>query len=639
MPQIVGIIGVKDLARALTAAGMDVMSVAAFGNDVRPMRQRIDSGEACPILVADSEEPGLRSFLEGLARRNKIPVAVLSATAEPKLHSAINTVVTVHLPARVEEILETVGLEPVEERFAHLVVEVDLSITRATALPEPLPEPVSDINVPEPWDDEPQPTVATTSPLQLQDDEIECWTCHRERPVEANFCPWCGSPSIVEPTAPEPVAPPVRPQPPAPAVVAEPDPWDEPPAATTEPATEPWDEPPTPEPVAPPVRPQPPAPAVVAEPVQQVAMPAATDPWGDPVLTDGQRALPASPASPAPPPPQQAVIDPPPQQSPWEPTTAPPPPQQSPPQGSPSGVFGSAGPAAAFRPSGASHNLGQVVINMAAKGGVGKSTMSMLLAERAADLVGMRVVLVDANRGQGDVSTYLRVKDALVRGDLPTVYNVAVGTDPTKVIVAPDQINAARHAQLQHLHFAAAFAPTDAHADPKVVTTEIYAETVLAARQIADLVIVDTQILESYDTSGLFDGLIAPLLATDGWALATSDLSGPSVDNLYSRLSELIMKGVPKDRILWAMNRVNVSAAFDLAGLQDRFSVVSVPIGSILNNDDLAAGMLVGRIDHANPAVSVVLDAALYRITGNEAFNNQQVPPRVKRRHFWGKNK
>ena len=40
------------------------------------------------------------------------------------------------------------------------------------------------------------------------------------------------------------------------------------------------------------------------------------------------------------------------------------------------------------------------------------------------------------------------------------------------------------------------------------------------------------QIIEASDTSGLIDGLIVPLLADGGWAVATSDMSSASVAGL-----------------------------------------------------------------------------------------------------------
>ena len=48
-----------------------------------------------------------------------------------------------------------------------------------------------------------------------------------------------------------------------------------------------------------------------------------------------------------------------------------------------------------------------VLFVFSGKGGVGKTSVALGLAERAGQH--LRVVLVDANRGQGDIRTYLRL--------------------------------------------------------------------------------------------------------------------------------------------------------------------------------------------------------------------------------------
>ncbi|EQD50517.1 hypothetical protein B1A_13417, partial [mine drainage metagenome] len=66
---------------------------------------------------------------------------------------------------------------------------------------------------------------------------------------------------------------------------------------------------------------------------------------------------------------------------------------------------------------------GKVVAVFAGKGGVGKSTSMLSLAERAATVVpGLRVITIDANRGQGDLRTFLKLDDA----GLPSIYDAAV---------------------------------------------------------------------------------------------------------------------------------------------------------------------------------------------------------------------
>ena len=96
---------------------------------------------------------------------------------------------------------------------------------------------------------------------------------------------------------------------------------------------------------------------------------------------------------------------------------------------------------------------GDVLFVFSGKGGVGKTSVALALAERAGSH--LRVVLVDANRGQGDIRTYLR----LGRSTLPTIWAAAATGDPARAIVPPEKLFAARHRQLQELHFAVVMAP------------------------------------------------------------------------------------------------------------------------------------------------------------------------------------
>lgn len=300
--------------------------------------------------------------------------------------------------------------------------------------------------------------------------------------------------------------------------------------------------------------------------------------------------------------------------------TAPWPPGQAPGESAPPNVedlFTVAGPGG-HGPQRSGH--APVIVSLAGKGGVGKSSLALLVGQRAAIFGDMRVIVIDANRGQGDLLAYLRLGSKVRSGELPTIYHVAMTGNPEDAILTPSQINAARHAKLPPVKFGIVFAPTDEYADPTVVTTSVYRQTIEAARQIADLVVIDTQIVEAADTSGLFDGLIIPMLTADSWAIATSDLSSASVENIHRRLSAFQRAGVPRDRMLLVFNRVNQSAAYDASRMESVFDPVSVFMGSVVADESLAAGMNVGLIEHDNPSVAPVLDAALARVTGNPKF-------------------
>src|SRR5699024_7883543 len=79
------------------------------------------------------------------------------------------------------------------------------------------------------------------------------------------------------------------------------------------------------------------------------------------------------------------------------------------------------------------HRLAEVVVVMSASGGVGKSTVSLNLAQHAAAMGpdNYRVVLVDANRGQGDLRTHLRLHTFTTR----TIYDAAQSGNPAEALL------------------------------------------------------------------------------------------------------------------------------------------------------------------------------------------------------------
>ena len=252
------------------------------------------------------------------------------------------------------------------------------------------------------------------------------------------------------------------------------------------------------------------------------------------------------------------------------------------------------------------------------------TTMSLLLAQRAAVHGDMKVIVVDGNRGQGDVRPYLR----LPTGDhgLPTITAARGNTDVLVAINSPAAVNAARNEHLEHIGFGLVLAPVGADTSPEITSTDLYRRVIQRARQIADLVIVDTQIIEASDTSGLIDGLIVPLLADGGWAVATSDMSSASVENIIDRTAMFHTAGVPRDRIMLLFNRVVAASSFDQTSLDRLFEDKAVSIGTVGADAALAQGMNVGRLDHDHPAIRTVLDTALLRVTGNPMFEQVDQP-------------
>lgn len=256
-----------------------------------------------------------------------------------------------------------------------------------------------------------------------------------------------------------------------------------------------------------------------------------------------------------------------------------------------------------------------VIFSFAGKGGVGKTSLALLLAQRAAQS-GRRVAVVDMNRGQGDIRSYLRIDDP----NLPTIYNSAHTGVAQDAVIDPNQLNNARHPSLSKLNFAVVMAPPHDLADPAVVTADVYARTIALLQEKTDLVVIDTQITEARDTSGLIDRIVVPALTQGAWGFGVTDMSKPGLENLLARTSDFVARGVPRERLLLSVNKAQSFDAADQAAIERTFGAYARFIGAIGDDLSFANSLNAGQVDADNPTVRPVIDATLLAVTGDEAF-------------------
>lgn len=264
-----------------------------------------------------------------------------------------------------------------------------------------------------------------------------------------------------------------------------------------------------------------------------------------------------------------------------------------------------------------------VIVCLAGKGGVGKSSISASLAQRACEVGGLsRVVLIDGNRGQGDLRKALRIASPSV----PSIYDAALTGDPRSAMVGPKVLNGARDPRLPRLGFGMVMAPRDGQSDPRVVTAELYAAVLAEARKFAHLVVVDTQILEDSDTSGLWDKVWTPaLVAVGGWGVGISDSSTLGVVNLITRVQmTLRRKGVGPERGHFVMNRINSGTSLDLGAARKRFSALGTFAGIVPAMDEIQQAFEAGRLPMGVPQMTVALDTILHRVTGMDEFDPER---------------
>src|SRR5579875_2679714 len=271
--------------------------------------------------------------------------------------------------------------------------------------------------------------------------------------------------------------------------------------------------------------------------------------------------------------------------------------------------------------------MAPLVICFAGKGGVGKSTLALALANRATS-AGLKAVVVDANRGQGDLRKYLRVGQAW----LPSVVDAAVSGDPQRALATPERLMATRPSGLPSLAFGAVLAPTDSQADPALVTPDVYRSVVRAMRQSAGIVVVDTQIVEAADTSGMVERFLVPELLAGAWGLGLSDTS-VGVDNLLRRLYMLSARGVGAERLMVALNRVEPESGLNQEAMARLVEPYAAWMGAVGMDTAIATAFESGGIP-ASQELAALLDRILWRLTGLDAFSPERKAPASKGRKW-----
>jgi len=566
---------------------------------LREVSAAVNASSQPVAVLLDATHPPARALAAILASKGH-RVLILGPQEALDASTQIARVRQMAVPATLDQIMAQFGSPPKPGGAAVLGADLTAAMEDAgqptwgeddPAEPESLPssEPVLPGSV---WTgpDEPEPLPPAAQPVAAP--AASPWT-------EAE--PLDGIPASTDPVPTEPVAAPVA------SPWTEHEPLDGIPAAIQPAAAEP-------EPLPPAGPMVPDSPWTEAEPLDGIPaaiQPAAAEP--EPLPPAAQPAPPSW--APEPPAPQPAPL--PPMSAPQP--AGPPPVPAAPPPPSPSWqpnpLVADVRPDARY----SAVRRGAALIVGAGGGGVGKTTIAVqIAAASAASGVVPRVLLIDGSRGQADIRRVLHLP-----GDAPGVFDAAVLGDPAKAVLSPKRANQMRNPHLPPLRFGVVLGPADdQQADPSTVTCEVYRQVLGHAMSVADLVVVDTQISERADMSGMWDQVWTPALAAGAWMLGVSDDDPNSgLPNLAERLAAVRASGVPPDRLMSVLSRFRASQPVNLETARSVLSASAAFMGIIPETPDVSVPMATGqRIPWDAPGVREVLDACLYRMTGQPVF-------------------
>jgi len=639
------VIGIPGLPVALRSAGHEVITDATDAKTALGALQAASSQGSVVIAIVSGSDQAVRGWVRLQVGQNQ-PILV-ATPAEQSFGEPIPGTRSIELPATVNDVLVAVGAPATLSPAGDWMV-TSAGCTAPASQPAdepPAVDPFAAISfdpptapaevIHDPFSG-PEPVFPPAPPVV----EVEFATPPPPPPVfapppEPAWSPDMGQTEFPTPPFPPPPPPPMAPPPPPPPPPAPPSPVD-PPSDVEFFATPPSAPSPDPDPLPPPM----PAPPIEQSfaPSPPVSSPPSSPLMGLPAMSEVDVAAqfpsapeplpafaPPAPAAPAPapssplPPPVPAYT---PSALHAVPTSQVPvvretPVQQTSDDAAFSEPSGSVAVATADR-----RPLAPVIVVFAGKGGVGKTLISIALAERAVTIGGFdRAGVIDANRGQGDVRTYLRVS-----GPVASIYDAAVTGNIDDAIVGPKQLNQTRPQGSQPLHIGVVLAPTPEQADPTVVTAQVYAATIARMRESVDFLVIDTQISEGFDTSGLIDGVMVPLLVSGGgWGLVVSDSSRAGWRHCMERLRHLTEDGVPANRLMAGLNRVSADAAMDYEQVARAVQPLATWIGASATSPAITAVFNTGHIPGApgtttTPEFNSLLDAVLYRVTGLDAF-------------------
>jgi len=651
----IGVVGAADIAHELSGLGFDIITEPGFREAATAISHALKDGPF-PLIVADSDTPVVVPWTTvTLAKVSTLVIldtrpGVGILAERPELH--------LPLPSTFNDLLAKLGYAGAPDPLGTMIIAPDGSLKNHAVTPEPAPLPIPaalPVMPPSHLEPSPAPTFAPAFGAPASGSSAA------EVPVPSPAAPVFGAPSpAAASTEPTPAAPtfgaPVV-SPIVPGVHVDPAATPFIPAAPVfgAPAAPPLvleptsaELPATPVEAALPVAPPPsvpfggyiPAAYEIDEQTQPDTAPASHVPASETTAPNAREVYTPPVAPPAPTPAWDALVS-------GAQTVerasdaagevaAPIPP-------APSAAQYPLSPAQRARTNvrlGAKH--GELIFSTAGKGGVGKTSSAIVLAESAAEM-GLQAVLIDANRGQADIRKYLRLGDTTLR----SAYDAYEHGDPAAAVLKPQEFAHLRAAaKLDAPDFCIVLGPPSDLAGARYASAAIYGDIIDYARSIADVVIVDTQIMEApEERTDLWRDTVIPMLGGDAWMLGITDESAAGIENLHERLSELRRENVSSARTLILASQFLEFGSDEVNYFQRKFDGLGSFVGNTGVDDDFAMQLNLGKINSNSPSVRPVIDNILLRVTNRSdlfsprTYGNAGRTKKVVKRGLFGKKK
>lgn len=268
----------------------------------------------------------------------------------------------------------------------------------------------------------------------------------------------------------------------------------------------------------------------------------------------------------------------------------------------------------------ASHELGDVIFVTSGKGGTGKSCIALQLAHYASEIArdagaNFRVTVIDGNRGQGDLRGYLWIPDDAT---LPSAYDAVVKSDPAAALIEPKYYGSYRKRfRLEVPDFSVILTPHPRYATSLKTPGHTYLELITHAREVSDLVIVDTHLLEAEKTDLWRQAFLPTLLGAGAWLVCTANESAPAINNLDLRLSELTSEhSLPKSRVLLLASMFEQFQAEDETRFAAKLGRYGQVVGATGYDPEVREAFNTGRIESRFPSTEPALRIILNQVTG-----------------------